>query len=174
MRIKLSLTGLAFISLSVFAGEPVADFERIVTACQKIHDDSPITTIDYSESLKVWKKRTRLPVKIQYDVVNSNSVVSPMNGFIEMVITTLANDEADEDAAKAAVPKFTNKGTVIQTYKLTYAYRKSANVWELVDGRNNLQLRLADNAPFQITNLPPSGTSAKGIKGPIGYCANLQ
>ena len=131
MKKHLTTIAVALLSCSLQAkSEPLKEFETLVAACKSSMEGRPSIKVNYNESSGIWLKILFGPAVVTYDVVKTNSLVSPFSAVIEVTEIISSKTDKDESTLRAAPIAIDESSTFPTKYvtKITYDYK--ANSWE--------------------------------------------
>ena len=141
------LTGVAFSARA----EPLAEFELIVNRCKQAFDTRASVEVVYAEPAQSWVKRIHAPAVISYDVKKTDSLVSPLVAYLEVIEATAAERGVNEAAAASLNASLEDKA-MRSTRRVNFAYRD--NTWTLVDGQQWSEYKLKRGDPFSKQSGP--------------------
>lgn len=126
--LKATLTLL--VCSSQVQAEPLNEFESLVTACKSSMTARPSIRVSYNDYAKVWVKILFGPAAVTYDVVKTNSLVSPFAGVIEVTETISSKIDKDESALRAAPIAIDESSASPTKYVTRITYDYKSNAWE--------------------------------------------
>lgn len=115
--------------------DPVAAFEAIVAPCAQAHE-VPRYSVFFQKSANAWMKRVDLPSPIKYDVRRTDSLLTPVVGFIESTTRGTAVRAATEQQAQELIPNPDEKDLDRRVTRFNYAFR--SGVWVLTGATASL------------------------------------
>lgn len=160
---------LSYISMNAYA-DPLVDFKSIVKRCQQAYDSRPSVVVDFNVGINRWVKHVYAPVSVTYDVRQTDSLVFPLEGHIEITDKAAAEESADEESAKTLDLSLDGK-TITRIRRISYTF--SDGRW--TPGSANLISHFkrspddTQNKPFSLRESPDD---LKKLKGPVASCLN--
>ena len=140
---------------SLFAqADPLAEFQSMVVGCKAEHAAIPPVNVSLSETKKEWVKVVKRVDNITYDVLKSDSLVSPFTAFIEITELLATSNAPTEEAAKAIELDIDGKAFRIIT-RIRFAYQDG--YWKLIDGQMSGAQRSAKGESFKVGMSTPLG-----------------
>lgn len=167
MRYCLAVLALAPL---VVAADPLPQFEAIVKKCQGAFDARGASEIAYVDVTKQWVRRVYSPAAIRYDVLRTESLVSPFSAFLEVTQLIALKSAVDEQAAKVLDVSIDDK-PMRQVRRLNFAYREGA--WQLVGGSSATDAMRDGMYPAREP-LKVSKEQLLRDRGPLSHCMASQ
>lgn len=170
-RAAICMFGAFYFSTSVLADQ-VSEFQAIVKTCKASMDARPSVEVFFNKSSLIWSKKVYAPSTVTYDVKRTESLVSPVSGFIEVIEEASIKTSPDEESANAleVSPEDASTRTVRIITRIDYLH--SGGKWALSGGQNSFLFRGAGQKHFDRNNSKNQYTPEKlaGFDGPIKGC----
>jgi hypothetical protein len=145
------MRALQFILLATLAGsstastEALPSFEALLAKCRAAYAVE-VPKVFFQPSKQKWVKRIEYPDRFKYDVRKTDSLVSPVVGYIEASTIGTAGFADSEEQASAMRP--TIAGLVSRaTIRFNYAFR--AGSWIFVGATETLAWRESEAGTFR-------------------------